>query len=119
MGEVIKPSSVVMPTGPLTLAEVLNDVGGLNQGTSNAAQIYVIRSSTDSAKGTLRPDIYHMDANNPASLIYADQFVMQPRDIVYVDPVKLVRVNRLLSTILPTLSVLPTVRGNIRALRGD
>ncbi|MCE2681137.1 MAG: polysaccharide biosynthesis/export family protein [Burkholderiales bacterium] len=119
MGEVIKPSSVVMPTGPLTLAEVLNDVGGLNQGTSNAAQIYVIRAGVDSAKGTLRPDIYHMDANNPASLIFADQFFMQPRDIVYVDPVKLVRVNRLLSTILPTLSVLPTVRGNIRALRGD
>lgn len=122
MGEVVRPSSFVMPIGKLTLAEVLSDVGGINQNTSNAQQVYVIRqqqSQPDTAKFSPVLDIYHLDSTSPTSVLYADQFIMQPRDVVYVDPVRLVRINRLLGTILPSLQVLPTVRSNIRVLEGE
>lgn len=120
MGEVVLPSSFVMPVGKLTLAEVLSDVGGINQNTSNAQQVYVIRQPAASAHGERRAlDIFHLDSTSPTSVLYADQFVMQPRDVVYVDPVRLVRINRLLGTILPSLQVLPTVRSNIRVLEGE
>lgn len=123
MGEVVRPSSFVMPVGQLTLAEVLSDVGGINQNTSNAQQVYVIRQSAvqtgvnGSAQNSL--DIFHLDSSSPTSVIFADQFLMQPRDVVYVDPVRLVRINRLLGTILPSLQVLPAVRSNIRVLEGE
>lgn len=123
MGEVIRPSSFVMPVGKLTLAEVLSDVGGINQSTSNAQQVYVIRQAKvdPSLNGVASQSlkIYHLDSTSPTSVLYADQFMMQPRDVVYVDPVRLVRINRLLGTILPSLQVLPAVRSNIRVLEGQ
>lgn len=123
MGEVVRPSSFVMPVGQLTLAEVLSDVGGINQNTSNAQQVYVIRQSAlqTGVNGSVQNslDIFHLDSSSPTSVIFADQFLMQPRDVVYVDPVRLVRINRLLGTILPSLQVLPAVRSNIRVLEGE
>lgn len=120
MGEVVQPSSFVMPVGRLTLAEVLSDVGGINQNTANAQQVYVIRQLADPSPGAAPVlDIYHLDSTSPTSVLYADQFEMRPRDVVYVDPVRLVRINRLLGTILPSLQVLPAVRSNIRVLEGE
>lgn len=119
MGEVVQPSSFVMPVGKLTLAEVLSDVGGINQNTANAQQVYVIRQAAIDAASKPRLNIYHLDSTSPTSVLYADQFEMQPRDVVYVDPVRLVRINRLLGTILPSLQVLPAVRSNIRVLEGE
>lgn len=121
MGEVIRPASFVMPVGKLTLAEVLSDVGGINQNTANAQQVYVIRQrSAEVGNAEVASlDIFHLDSTSPTSVLYADQFEMQPRDVVYVDPVRLVRINRLLGTILPSLQVLPAVRSNIRVLEGE
>jgi len=39
-------------------------------------------------------------------LAVADSFKLQPRDVVYIDPVGLVRWNRIVSLILPSASVL-------------
>lgn len=119
MGEVVQPSSFVMPVGKLTLAEVLSDIGGINQNTANAQQVYVIRQAAVEAASQPKLNIYHLDSTSPTSVLYADQFEMQPRDVVYVDPVRLVRINRLLGTILPSLQVLPAVRSNIRVLEGE
>jgi len=119
MGEVVQPSSFIMPVGKLTLAEVLSDVGGINQNTANARQVYVIRQAITDAASQPKLSIYHLDSTSPTSVLYADQFEMQPRDVVYVDPVRLVRINRLLGTILPSLQVLPAVRSNIRVLEGE
>lgn len=119
MGEVVQPSSFVMPVGKLTLAEVLSDVGGINQNTANAQQVYVIRQAAVEAASQPKLNIYHLDSTSPTSVLYADQFEMQPRDVVYVDPVRMVRINRLLGTILPGLQVLPAVRSNIRVLEGE
>ncbi|OCY13307.1 MAG: hypothetical protein BEV12_24295 [Microcystis aeruginosa CACIAM 03] len=119
MGEVVQPSSFVMPVGKLTLAEVLSDVGGINQNTANAQQVYVIRQAEVGPSNTPKLNIYHLDSTSPTSVLYADQFEMRPRDVVYVDPVRMVRINRLLGTILPSLQVLPAVRSNIRVLEGE
>lgn len=121
MGEVVQPSSFVMPVGRLTLAEVLSDVGGINQNTANAQQVYVIRQAESDGNQFSQPrlNIYHLDSTSPTSILYADQFEIRPRDVVYVDPVRLVRINRLLGTILPSLQVLPAIRSNIRVLEGE
>lgn len=119
MGEVVRPTSFVMPVGKLTLAEVISDIGGINQNTSNAAQVYVIRQAANSDPLAPSLDIFHLDSTSPTSILYSDSFEMKPRDLVYVDPVGLVRINRLLGTILPSLQVLPTLRANIRVFEGD
>jgi polysaccharide export outer membrane protein len=94
------PSSLVMPRGRYSLAEALSDAGGVNPFSANAGQIYVIR------EGDTKPQIYHLDAANPAALLLAEQFDMRARDVVYVDAVGVVRWARVVSNILPTLDFL-------------
>ncbi|AZV93889.1 hypothetical protein CBF45_09265 [Bordetella sp. J329] len=108
LGEVLVPQSKIMPLGRYTLSEALSDAGGLNQTTSNAAQVYVLRG-TD----TGRPQIWHLNAKAPDALILADSFELKPRDVVFVDPAAVTRWSRVLNQILPTSTFLVTGAKNI------
>jgi polysaccharide export outer membrane protein len=101
MGEVLRPSSLIMHNGRLSLNEALGEAGSASLGTANTGQIYVVRNT---AKGT--PAVFHLNAKNPAALALADRFPLQPRDVVYIDSVPLVSWNRVASLILPAAQVL-------------
>jgi polysaccharide biosynthesis/export protein len=99
LGEVIKPASLLLPArGRLSLSEALADSGGLNPLSAHAGQVYVIRAGEND-----RAQIFHLDASTPESLVLADKFDLQRRDVVYVDTAPVVRWNRIISNILPTL----------------
>ncbi|SDI48962.1 polysaccharide biosynthesis/export family protein [Variovorax sp. OV700] len=100
MGEIRNPSPLLMRNGRLTLNEALGDAGGPELNTSQPGQIYVIRNS----RGDV-PEVFHLNAKNPVALALADRFELQPRDVVYIDPVPLVRWNRVISLILPAAQV--------------
>ncbi|WP_199189529.1 polysaccharide biosynthesis/export family protein [Trinickia dabaoshanensis] len=100
MGEVNKPATVMpMRDGRLTLAEALSQAGSLNPGTAQAKQLFVIRDSTGS-----NPQIYHLDATSPVSMVLANQFELEPKDVVYVDNGALVKFNRVLNLFLPAIN---------------
>jgi len=44
------------------------------------------------------------------ALALADQFALRPRDVVYVDPVPLVRWNRVINLIIPSTATANSVR---------
>lgn len=100
MGEVLRPSALLMRNGRLSLNQALGEAGGPNLLTANPGQIFVIRNNSD---GT--PQIFHLNAKNPAALALAEQFPLQRRDVVYIDPVPLVTWNRIISLILPSAQV--------------
>jgi polysaccharide export outer membrane protein len=115
LGEVFRPTSIVMPRGRMTLAEALGDVGGVNPLTANAGQIYVLRGSGTS--GPEKPQIYHLNATSPDALVLADRFELRSRDVVYVDAVKVVRWARVVNNILPTIDVLrETLNDTVKGL---
>ncbi|WP_407062414.1 polysaccharide biosynthesis/export family protein [Burkholderia sp. D-99] len=97
MGEVNKPSlALPLRDGGLTLSDALSQAGSVNPNTADAAQLFVIRGSqTDS------PQVFHLDARSPVSMVLANEFELQPKDIVYVDGNSLVRFSRVLSLLLP------------------
>jgi polysaccharide export outer membrane protein len=100
MGEVNKPSTAYpLRTGALTLSEALAQAGSINSNSADAAQLYVIRSS----QGT-NPEVFHLDARSPVSMILANEFQLQPKDVVYVDGSGLVRFSRVLSLLLPAIN---------------
>ncbi|RKP51263.1 sugar ABC transporter substrate-binding protein [Trinickia fusca] len=100
MGEVNKPATVMpMRDGRLTLAEALSQAGSLNPNTAEAKQLFVIRNSTSA-----NPQIYHLDATSPVSMVLANQFALQPKDVVYVDNGALVKFNRVLNLFLPAIN---------------
>ncbi|WP_161556785.1 polysaccharide biosynthesis/export family protein [Paraburkholderia hospita] len=101
LGEVTKPISQIMPKGRFTLSEALADAGGLNQLSANAAQVYVFRKGEDKSV-----DVFQLDATSPGMLVLGDQFVLQPRDVVFVDAAHVTRFYRVVSQILPFASSL-------------
>jgi polysaccharide export outer membrane protein len=105
MGEILRPSALLMRNGRLSLNEALGEAGGPNLNTANTGQIYVIRNT---AEGT--PAIFHLNASAPTALALAETFPLRPRDVVYIDPVPLVNWNRVISLILPSANVLNTTR---------
>ncbi|MDA7415496.1 polysaccharide biosynthesis/export family protein [Xenophilus arseniciresistens] len=105
MGEVLAPLALPMRSdGHLSLSEALGETGGPAGATAHAGQIYVIREGAKTGS----PAIFHLDAKNPAAMAVAGQFNLQPHDVVYVDPVPLVKWNRVVSLILPSSQAVNT-----------
>lgn len=100
MGEVNKPASAVpMTNGKLTLSDALSQAGSLSNTSADPAQIYVIRNAAASD-----PQVFHLNARSPVAMILANQFDLQPSDVVYVDSNDLVRFGRVLSLLLPAIN---------------
>jgi len=106
LGEVLKPSTLMLRNGRLSLSEALGDSGGFNPVSTDPRQIFVVRASGKSEK----PEIYHLDASSPVAYALADSFDLHARDVVYVDPTPLVRWNRVISLILPSAQAMYTTR---------
>ncbi|OXC78982.1 Polysaccharide export lipoprotein Wza [Caballeronia sordidicola] len=100
MGEVTKPTAVSpLRDGTLTLGEAIVQAGQINQETSNASQLFVVRQATGDS-----PVIYRLDARSPVSMLLANQFPLEAKDVVYVDNSGLVRASRVLNLLLPAIN---------------
>jgi polysaccharide biosynthesis/export protein len=100
MGEVNKPGTVLpMRNGKLSLAEAISQAGSINNGTADTKELYVIRGGPG-----LKPQVYHLDATSPVSMLLANQFELEPKDIVYLDAGGLVRFSRVLNLLLPLVN---------------
>ncbi|PTB89169.1 polysaccharide export protein Wza [Pseudidiomarina aestuarii] len=102
LGEVRQPKSYMMGRSGMTLAEALADAGGMFESTADASGIFVIRQA-DSDSGRVA-DVYQLNAKNAIALVLAEQFVMQPRDVVYVTAAPVARWNRVISQLLPSIT---------------
>jgi polysaccharide export outer membrane protein len=104
MGEVNKPATILpMRNGTLTLSQAISDSGSFDSATAAARQLFVIRNSTSES-----PQVYHLDATSPVSMVLANQFELQPKDVVYVGQGGLVRFNRVLNLLLPAINAAVT-----------
>ena len=95
-GEVSKPG-VYFPNIGYSLTELLS-TSGLNQLTSNAKKVYVIREKFHSF---LEVDVFQLDIRNPINLIAGKKFMLQAKDIVFVPATEIVKWNRTISLLLP------------------
>jgi polysaccharide export outer membrane protein len=106
LGEVVNQTSVRLHNGELTLAEAVAGAEGINLSTANTEQIYVIRGvPVESEDGPrIEPRIYQLDASDATALLMADAFPMRPRDVVFVSTAEIVRWNRVMQQIAPTIN---------------
>lgn len=113
IGQFSDQGAIPYSAGGMTLADAMMSVGGLNLSTADSSEIYVIRGVVEKHAGNqsslafnVQPHVYHLDASSVGALILANQFKLQPRDIVYAAPAPLVNFNRALSQIMPSLNLL-------------
>ena len=105
MGEVTRPLAQQLRNGRLTLNEALGEAGGVSTVSGDPSQIYVVRGADQR-----KPEIFHLDASSPMAYALAEGFELRSHDVVYVDPVPLVRWNRVISLILPSAQALNVTR---------
>jgi len=95
-GEVTK-SGEYYPNNNYSLTELIS-TAGLNQLTSNAKKVYVIREDYENF---LKIKVYQLNIKNPVNLIAGRKFLLQPKDIVFIPPTEIVKWNRVISLLLP------------------
>jgi protein involved in polysaccharide export with SLBB domain len=85
-GEVKRPGAVEKP-GRLTVLEAITQVGGGTRPTADLRQVLVVRQKDDVHYGCL-VNVKDILAGKAGA-----QFVLQPRDVVYVPPTSITRAN--------------------------
>ena len=84
--------------------KLLGDTAAVGQVSPNSGAIYVIRgSSTDN------PEIYHLNAEFATGMFLAERFRMEAQDVVFVDSAGISQWNRVISQLLPSISVIGIV----------
>ncbi|GHA39004.1 polysaccharide export protein Wza [Photobacterium aphoticum] len=127
MGEVNDPKLLKIDRAGMSLTEALSSVGGINQLAADATGVFVIRSNmnktstpqTTATVSSLKVDengkpvqdqsipmanVYQLNIQDASALVIGTEFELQPYDIVYVTAAPIVRWNRVVAQLLPTIS---------------
>ena len=99
VGEVVRPQAITFKTGALTLTQALGRAGGLSPVTSSGNAVYVVRGSEKLSQTPA--EVFHLNARSPAAYALADDFRVQPGDVVFVGAAGITKWNRVLSQLLP------------------
>ncbi len=105
LGEVTRPSKINITDIPLSLAEALGEVKGLNTQTSSGSQVFIIRQTGD----INNPLIFKADLSSPVGFLDAGNFFLKDNDIVYVNAGGTTRWNRVISQFFPFSSFLNSI----------
>jgi polysaccharide export outer membrane protein len=110
--EAKKASNIIELTkSNMTLAEALGEVYGLNDLRANKTGVFIFRLGDFQKNPEARPRVFRLDLLQPVSVFVAQQFTIQPRDVVYVTNAPLYEYNKILTAVYGTISIVGISKG--------
>ncbi len=103
MGQVNRPGSITLGNERMTLTDAISRSGGIDERSADPSGIFVIRGQD--APSDKLATVYQLDVTNAASFTLGNRFTLQPQDVVYVTTAPLARWNRVISLLLPSISL--------------
>lgn len=108
MGELRTPKSLTYRTSTISLADAIGQGGSALQATAKSSAVYVIRNTSADPSIVTQASVYQMDMNDPLSLVMSDRFQLKAGDVVYIGAPGIVRWNRFISQLFPSLGLVNT-----------
>jgi polysaccharide biosynthesis/export protein len=113
IGAVQKAGNYDITRTGLTLMEALGQIGGLSDDRANKTGVFVFRLVEAQTNPPSKSMVFRLDLNQPQSIFVAQQFGIQPKDVVYVTNAPLYEYNKLLLAIYRSFSVIGVVKGTV------
>ena len=108
LGDVKRAGTISVTRYGLNLAEALSNAGGLNESTADANGIFVLRRAAPEQSDYVA-NVFQLHAKNITAMVLAEQFLLQPHDIIYVTSAPLARWNRVISLLLPSVAAVEQI----------
>ncbi|MFM7404062.1 MAG: polysaccharide biosynthesis/export family protein [Erythrobacter sp.] len=99
LGSFADPLPVPLGDEEVSLTQAISSAGGLTDSSADARGVFVFRETPGGFT------VFQLDVSNPASLVLGTRFPLRSRDVIYATTAPLHRWNRVVSGILPTISV--------------
>jgi polysaccharide export outer membrane protein len=113
LGAVTKAGNVEMTKANMNLLEALGSVGGLTDERANKTGVFLFRMGDIQSNPGARARVFRLDLSQPVSIFVAQQFGMQPRDVVYVTNAPLYEYNKIVTALYRTFSIVSVTRGTV------
>lgn len=110
LGAVARAGNVQIKKPDMSLAETLGSVEGMVDLRSNKTGLYVFRMGDIETNPNARARIFRLDFMQPSSVFVAQQFVMQPHDVVFVANAPLREYDKIMGSIYRTAATAGVVR---------
>jgi polysaccharide biosynthesis/export protein len=101
-----------MTKSDMSLAEVMGQALGLLDDRANRSGLFVFRLEEVRRNPEARGRVFHLDLNQPQSMLIAQQFAMHPADVIFVTNAPVSEYYKIITPLYRTLAIYPIATGS-------